>query len=113
VVLGDVLSSVLDPVDGTRVAWLEATDPIRRLTPGLSGRVLVVLGETDAVEVSTSALIVSASGTMVERASEDGQTTRVPVQVLGATTTRAIVRGIALGDRIAVDPIRPASGEGP
>ena len=113
VVLGEILTSVLDPVDGTRVAWLEAADSTSRLAPGLSGRVVAMLGETDAVEVPTSALIVSAAGTEVERASEDGQTTRVPVQVLGATATRAIVRGVALGDRIAVEPVRPASGESP
>lgn len=107
--LGPIIESLLDPEDGTRVAWLDPTGD-ERLPSGLSGRVRVVLGPTDAVEIATSALIVTSAGTAVERAREGAPAERVDVDVLSATATRAIVRGISLGDRIAVEPVRPASG---
>lgn len=108
--LGGIASSVIDPVDGTRVAWLDPEGDAR-VPAGLAGRVRVSIPDTDAVEVPTSALIVSGSGVEVERADDGGTTSRVPVTVLTSSPTRAIVRGVAVGARIAVDPVRPASGE--
>lgn len=107
--LGPIASSVIDPVDGTRVAWLDPEGD-RRVPAGLAGRVRVSLTQSDAVEVPTSALIVAGSGVEVERADESGATSRASVEVLTSSPTRAIVRGVPAGTRIAVDPVRPASG---
>ncbi len=106
--LGAIVASLLDPSNGTRVAWL---DPVgdARLPAGLAGHVRVVLANDAAVEIPTSALIVTATGAEVERAREGASAERVHVDVVAATPTRAIVRGVSLGDRIAVDPVRPAA----
>ncbi len=110
VTLGPIAASVIDPIDGTRVAWLDPAEDGARLPAGLAGRVRVVIAQTDAVEVPTSALIVAGTGVEIERADEGGATSRVPVQVLSSSPTRAIVRGLPVGTRVAVDPVRPASG---
>ncbi|MFO0681649.1 MAG: efflux RND transporter periplasmic adaptor subunit [Sandaracinus sp.] len=111
VALGSIAASVLDPVDGTRVAWLDPEGDAR-LPAGLAGRVRVEVPADDALEVPTSALVVTGGGVEVELASDDAGPARVPVVVLTSSATRAIVRGLPAGARVAVTPLRSASGEG-
>ncbi|GAB4198932.1 MAG: hypothetical protein OHK0013_08600 [Sandaracinaceae bacterium] len=105
------LAESLDPEDGTRLVWLTpATETL--LPGGLHGRVVVTLTTPDVVELDAHALVVTAEGTFVDRLDEAGAPSRVAVEVLTASATRAIVRGpLVSGDRVSIEPTREVEAE--
>jgi multidrug efflux pump subunit AcrA (membrane-fusion protein) len=105
------IAESLDPEDGTRLVWLSpATET--RLTGGLHGRVVVMLATPDVVELDAHALVVTPEGTFVDRLDASGAPSRIPVEVLTASATRAIVRGpLASGDRVSIEPTREVAAE--
>lgn len=100
----------LDAHDGTTLVWLEPAGAIEVTAP-IMGRVLVVPAGVDAVEIDAHALVLDGSETFLERLDERDAATRVPIDVLTASGTRAIVRArtgaaLAEGDRISLEPAR-------
>lgn len=109
----DPSGEALDAHDGTRIVWLEPATPVQVAAP-IGGRVVVTLAEGDAVEIDAHALVLEGAETLVERLGDGRAPVRVPVEVLTASATRAIVRAregapLAVGDRIALDPARGAA----
>jgi multidrug efflux pump subunit AcrA (membrane-fusion protein) len=110
--VAEPVAESLDPRDGTRLVWLSpVTETL--LPAGLHGRVVVTLATPDVVELDAHTLVITSEGTFVERLDAEGSPTRVAVEVLTASATRAIVRGpLASGDRISLEPTREvAAGE--
>ena len=99
--------------DGTQIVWFEASAPTEVSAP-IAGRVVATPHGGDAVEIDAHALVLEGAETFVERLDEADVVTRVAVDVLTASGTRAIVRAhagegsvvLAVGDRISLDPAR-------
>lgn len=105
------VAEILDPRDGVRLVWFSPS----RETPALAGtrgRIEVRVEAPDVVELDARALVVDARGTFVDRLDEAGGATRLAVEVLTASSTRAIVRGpLTVGDRVLLEPARPVVAE--
>ncbi|MCC6877796.1 MAG: hypothetical protein IT378_26030, partial [Sandaracinaceae bacterium] len=97
------LSSVTDPVDGMRVAWLAPRDALE-LADGLRGRVRMRFTVADAWAVPPSALRLEPEGaTLLRQAGEAHEAVRV--QVLSTAGAQAIVQGsLREGDRVSAEP---------
>ena len=104
------IASVIDPEDGTQRVWLAAANATP-LPTGLRGRVVVSLDETSTVvEIDAAALVLVGDEAFVEKRVEAG-VERIPVEVITASTTRALVRAALVpGDRLSLEPTR-AMGE--
>lgn len=98
------IARVIDPEDGTQRVWLAAASEAS-LPTGLRGRVVVSLDATSAVvEVDAAALVLVAGEAFVEKRTDSG-TERVAVEVITASTTRALVRAALVpGDRLSLEP---------
>lgn len=112
--VSEPVAESIDPEDGTRIVWLGPREPT--LLPGaLHGRVVASLVAPDVVEIDAHALILTGEGTFVDRVEAGGAATRLPVEVLTASATRAIVRSLAaplaVGDRISIEPPREVVAE--
>lgn len=105
------VASVIDPEDGTQRVWLTASNGAP-LPTGLRGRVVVSLDDTTSVvEIDAAALVLAAGEAFVEKRTEQG-VERMRVEVITASTTRALVRGALVpGDRLSLEPTR-AMGAG-
>jgi len=108
------IAASIDPEDGTRPGW---PDPGAATTPpgSLHGRVVVTLLAPDVVEIDAHALVLTGDGIFVDRVATGGAAARLPVEVLTASATRAIVRSLAaplaVGDRISIEPPRDVVAE--
>lgn len=102
-----------DAHDGTQIVWLEVAAPTEVTAP-IAGRVVATPRGGDAVEIDAHALVLEGADTFVERLGDADAVTRVAVDVLTASGTRAIVRAragegsvvLAEGDRVSLDPAR-------
>jgi multidrug efflux pump subunit AcrA (membrane-fusion protein) len=109
--VAEPVAESIDPEDGSRIVWL--APGAEALLPGaLHGRVVVTLATPDVVEIDAHALVVTADGTFVDQLDAAGAPSRVPVEVLTASATRAIVRGpLTAGDRVSIEPPREVAAE--
>lgn len=100
------IAHVIDPDDGTQRVWLAAANHAP-LPTGLRGRVVVSLdAASTVVEIDAAALVLVAGEAFVEKRTESG-IERVPVEVITASSTRALVRAaLAPGDRLSLEPAR-------
>lgn len=102
-----------DAEDGTQIVWLEVATPTE-VTAAIVGRVVATPAGGDAVEIDAHALVLEGAETFVERLDDAGTVSRVAIDVLTASGTRAIIRAragegsavLAEGDRISLDPAR-------
>ena len=102
------IARVIDPEDGTQRVWLAAANGAP-LPTGLRGRVVVSLDDTTSVvEIDAAALVLAGGEAFVEKRTDAG-VERLQVEVITASTTRALVRGaLAPGDRLSLEPTRAA-----
>ena len=100
------IASVIDPEDGTQRVWLAAANGAP-LPTGLRGRVVVSLDETSTVvEIDAAALVLVAGEAFVDKRAASG-VERIAVEVITASTTRALVRAALVpGDRLSLEPAR-------
>ncbi len=108
------IAESVDPEDGTRLVWLDPREAT--LLPGsLHGRVVATLVAPDVVEIDAHALVLTGDGIFIDRVTTDGETARLPIEVLTASATRAVVRSraapLAVGDRISIEPPREVVAE--
>ncbi|MFO0574853.1 MAG: efflux RND transporter periplasmic adaptor subunit [Polyangia bacterium] len=106
---------VLDPRDGTALAWLEPEAGAAPLLGGQTGRVRVLLAEDDAARgadvpllLPARAVRLSATQAEVRRRRGDEPAAWVPVTVLASAVGQSVVRGREPGalvpsDRVAAD----------
>jgi membrane fusion protein, heavy metal efflux system len=93
---------VTDPRDGTTSVWL-VPEKGERLQPGLTGRVVVTLpgdGQVAVVPAHAAGLSGGKAFVVVRR---NGNTERVPVEVIASSGAEALVRGIVPGVEVAAD----------
>lgn len=95
------LAEVLDPATGGRVVWLRVAGDAP-LAAGAAGRVVVAGLPSDAAAVPARALLREGGEAWVLRR-EGGGTRRARVEVLSAGASRAVVRGVAVGDELAAE----------
>jgi len=107
----DPSGTAIDAHDGTALVWLEPAT-VTEVRSAITGRVVATSVGNDAVEIDAHALVLEGADTFVERLDDSDAVTRIAIDVLTASGTRAIVRartvGITLaeGDRISLDPAR-------
>jgi cobalt-zinc-cadmium efflux system membrane fusion protein len=103
VVLGSAVASVVDPIDGTHVAWLDPAVPGVALSDGLRGAVRWGMATDAAFEVPAQAIRIEPGRTVVLRQTADAPEP-IEVHVLIASSTTAIVTGaLTLEDEVAAD----------
>ena len=93
---------VTDPRDGTTSVWL-VPEKGERLQPGLTGRVVVTLPDGGQVAVVPARAAGLSGGKAFVVARRNGQTERVPVEVIASSGAEALVRGILPGVEVAAD----------
>lgn len=98
------MSPAVDPIDGARMAWLEAPADAE-LSVGSKERVRITLGN-DVVLVPSTALVTRDEKTRVRR-----KDAWVDVEVVASSGADALVRGVKVGDAIALDGQRVADEE--
>lgn len=98
------VQTLIVPEDGTTLAWWDPPPSKVALVPGLRGRVRGRVVDPDLLQVPSAALRIVDGHASVLRATSDGASESVPVEVVASSGTSAIVRGpLALGDRVASD----------
>jgi biotin carboxyl carrier protein len=102
----------MDARDGTTLVWF-APDKGARLVQGQTGKVKIRLKEQEkTVAVPARAVGLGAGGAFVVT-NRGGRPERVPVQVIAASGSEALIRGnIAAGDELAADAALAADTAG-
>ena len=93
---------VSDPRDGTTSVWLVPEKGVR-LQAGLTGRVVVTLSGGGQVAVVPARAAGLSAGSAFVVARRNGNTERVPVEVIASSGAEALVRGILPGEEVAAD----------
>jgi cobalt-zinc-cadmium efflux system membrane fusion protein len=103
VALGPAIAAIVDPIDGTHVAWMDPATTGALLADGLRGEVRWTSGEEGELEVPARAIRMEHGRTFVVRRRGD-ESDAVEVEVLLASGTSAIVTGaLSTDDEVAAD----------
>jgi multidrug efflux pump subunit AcrA (membrane-fusion protein) len=95
------LAEVLDPSTGGRIVWLRVTGETP-LPAGAAGRVVVAGLPRDAAAVPAAAILRGEGGAWVFRRA-GGAVRRAAVEVLAVGPSRAVLRGVSVGDEVAAE----------
>jgi membrane fusion protein, heavy metal efflux system len=102
----------MDARDGTTLVWFAAAKGVR-LVQGQTGKVKIRLKDQEkTVAVPARAVGLGESGAFVV-VNRGGKTARVPVTVIAASGSEALIKGnLAVGDELAADAALAASAAG-
>ena len=93
---------VVDPRDGTIAFWF-VPEKGTKLSPGLTGRVVMTLQGVSQAAVVPARAVALADGKTHVVARRGGKPEKVPVEVIASSGAEALVKGISAGEEVAAD----------